>query len=358
MKASYLDKFPPLGFIFCVCLLFASCQAQVQSKPSTETNPPIDNEQQDFDPFFNGNTLVYSPNGPTTITRDVLQDKSGNIWLTTWEGIVRYNGSSFTNLTNEQGLRRYRAFCILEDRNDVVWIGTIGAGLYRYDPSHPELGKSGFVNVTTADGLVNNSIQCLYEDPKGILWIGTRNGLSRYDGKDFQNFSQENGMPDADVNDLVEDELGRLWIAVRGEASVFDGKTFSKLTREGNLPFVNVRSILKDKNKKLWLGGQNGLWKFEGTNFQQISPNFTGYLLEDKQGNLWQARSAPSNDYQMILCKYEAATLESASPTMKEIANPDGQVFGITEDNQGNIWFGTESGIVRYNGMSFEEFRK
>lgn len=342
-----------------------ACQRQVQTSsdleqvPLVEKAPVAEEPPADIDPFFQRSTKLNSPYGPTRITRNILEDKAGNIWFATWQGIIRYDGNSFTNLTNKEGLRGYRTFCILEDQKGIIWLGSIGAGVYRYDAKEAANGKSGFTNLTTEDGLVNNDIQCMYEDQKGNLWLGTRNGLSCYDGHTFRNFTKEDGMPDTDMNSIVEDESGTLWLGARGEASTFDGQKFSRLTRDWVEPFINVRTIIKDSKGNIWLGGQDGLWSYDGITFSQLDSNFTGYHFEDSHGNLWVSSSTPSNTYEMALYRYDAQQLPPTSTTTRtQVTNPRGQVFGITEDSNGNIWFGTESGAGRFDGKSFEYFRE
>lgn len=74
------------------------------------------------------------------------------MWITSWDGIFRYDGKSFTNMTSNISSARF--FSVLEDRKGNLWFGTIGSGVYRYD------GKT-FQNFTTRDGLPNNEIVVL-----------------------------------------------------------------------------------------------------------------------------------------------------------------------------------------------------
>ena len=75
--------------------------------------------------------------------------------------------------------------CGLQDKAGNMWFGTTGEGVYRYD------GKS-FSNFTEKDGLSSNNVWSVLEDKTGNLWFGTRNvGLCRYDGKSFTDFSGE-----------------------------------------------------------------------------------------------------------------------------------------------------------------------
>src|SRR5690349_17111009 len=81
---------------------------------------------------------------PNSMVRAIKQDRKGNIWLASSEGIIRYDGKSFTNITSKVMSARF--FSVLEDRKGNFWFATIGSGVYYYN------GKS-FQNYTTKDGL-------------------------------------------------------------------------------------------------------------------------------------------------------------------------------------------------------------
>ena len=120
--------------------------------------------------------------GPKGIVRNIVQDRKGNIWIAAFDGIFRYDGKSFTNVTGKVSSAQF--FSVLVDSKGILWCGSMGAGVYRYD------GKS-FKNFTTKDGLINNSVCFALEDKNGNLWFGTRGfGLSRFDGKTFTTFTE------------------------------------------------------------------------------------------------------------------------------------------------------------------------
>src|SRR5688572_7535751 len=107
---------------------------------------------------------VITSHGPTASVRTIRQDRKGNMWLVSTEGIIRYDGKSFTNLTPKVGSHKF--WDVLEDRRGNFWFASIGSGVYYYD------GKS-FRNFTTRDGLASNSVFEIYEDKAGIIWFGT-----------------------------------------------------------------------------------------------------------------------------------------------------------------------------------------
>lgn len=347
--------------------LFHSCKEhikpEIQKAPPKQTKPTqqLDLKPLDHDPYFEGTTDISSEFGPKTITRNILQDKNGNIWLATWDGIVRYDGQSdnaaqdsFINLTNKNKLRRYRAFTILEDSKGNIWFGTIGAGVYRYD------GNS-FANFTKLDGLVDDRVTCIYEDSKGIIWFGTTGGVSCYDGKSFKNFTTADGLTDNDVNSIVEDSSGKFWFGTRGTACTYDGSIFTKITNKAGNAYLNVRTIIEDRNGNIWLGGNDGLWRYNNPplpvtpKFTQVSTEFTGYIFEDSKGNIWTT-SENGGPRDWVISRYDESAISSWRLKSTKILEEENMFFGIAEDKKGGFWFGSLKGVYRYDGNSIEYF--
>jgi len=309
-------------------------------------------DSTDFDPYFTPTNIISSSYGPSNITRTILQDSNGTVWFATWQGIIKYDGEKFTNLSNKEGLRRHRVFTILEDRKGNIWFGTIGAGLYKYDGEN-------FSNLTTDDGLIHNDVTNLMEDRAGNLWIGGLKGISRYDGKTFENFTTSNNdVYNNDINVIVEDEDNRFWIGSRGYAMYFDGETFQIIASPENKTFVNVRSIIKDRNGNLWLGGNDGLWQYDGEQFKQFKKAFVGYIFEDRAGNIWTS-SELENSYSWALSRYDNAQLanDTLVPTIVS-EEYRAMYFGITEDKDGGIWLGSLNGACRFENNTKECFEK
>ena len=79
-------------------------------------------------------------------------------------------------------------------------------GLWKYD------GKS-FTQFTRAQGLPDDDIRCIAQDKKGNLWIGTGLGVSRFDGKRFENLSTADGLDDNNVYDIIFDKEENMYIS-------------------------------------------------------------------------------------------------------------------------------------------------
>lgn len=160
----------------------------------------------------------------------LIEDRKGNIWIGTGsDGIVKFNGSMWTKYTTQQGLSSNEILSMVQDLNGNIWIGTARNGLMKYDGesilknlSTAALNKEPrFINFTTKQGLSSNEILCLKEDKQGNLWIGTRNGgVNMFDshvnpdGKaSFVRFTDQQGLQGKDVVNLAESRDGYLWFS-------------------------------------------------------------------------------------------------------------------------------------------------
>ena len=142
----------------------------------------------------------------------------GVMWFGTWGGgVSRYDGKTFVNFTTKDGLAGNNIFAIHRDPDGVMWFGTT-SGPSRYD------GR-GFVNFTTKDGLVHNGARAIHCDPDGAVWFGTwGGGVSRYDGKGFVNFTTKDGLGDSRITAIHRDPHGIMWFGTRGGVSRYNGK--------------------------------------------------------------------------------------------------------------------------------------
>jgi ligand-binding sensor domain-containing protein len=328
------------------------------------------------DKIRSNTSVAITSHGSNNSTRTIRQDRKGNIWIASLEGIIRYDGKSFTNMTGKVTSSPFVS--VLEDRKGNFWFASMGSGVYYYD------GKS-FRNLTTREGLASNRVTCMYEDRTGNIWFGTPSGPSRYDGKSFHNyciaadktwaflvnFTTREGLAHNDVTSILEDRTGKLWFGTRGNACVYDGKSFTTFTHYGK-PFKNVRSIIEDKNGHIWLGGNDGLWRYEGsafanpgspvTSFGSTFTNFTrdfvGYVYEDKKGNIWTS-SLSADDQRWALSRYDVHSLTGAGGTAAEIKAPKAtMLFGVLEHEDGSIWFDTIDGVYRYDETPAKDYWK
>ncbi|MGZ3885539.1 MAG: two-component regulator propeller domain-containing protein, partial [Bacteroidia bacterium] len=232
--------------------------------------------------------------------RAIVEDKKGNIWFGTYgDGLIGYDGKTFTHYTENEGLPSGFIKTVLADRNDNIWMGTEGSGVIKYD------GRS-FTNYTSDQGLSGDYIIAIYEDKAGNIWFGSDGeGVSRYDGQSFKTYKEEGGLCYNTVQAIMQDKSGKMWFGTDGGgACSFDGEFFKYYSEKQGLSSDYVRSIVEDKEGNIWFGTDGkGLCKLDKSSlsgrrarFERfttqdgLSNNVIKSILEDaKTGNLWVA---------------------------------------------------------------------
>lgn len=87
---------------------------------------------------------------------------------------------------------------------------------------------------TTRNGLRSNTILKLTKDSRGFIWFSTRDGLSRFDGYRFVNYSTEDGLPVPTINHFLESSRGVYWVATNGGGVCrFDPRPSTSATAAG-----------------------------------------------------------------------------------------------------------------------------
>ena len=182
-----------------------------------------------------------------------------------------------------------------------------------------------FTRFSTADGsgLASNMVCCVYQDEKGFIWVGTANGLQRFDGSKFIEFSSNkkggDEMPHADIFQIVSSDSGKLILAMRGinELGLFDPSDFS------------YKKIRVQTAVPLPPRAEFRVWKTADGNIYMTVLRF-GILQYDKKNNVF----------------VEA----------KQFSIPKGwnvYLTAVYDDVQKKqLWFGSDSGLCVYDRAS------
>jgi streptogramin lyase len=91
--------------------------------------------------------------------------------------------------------------------------------------------------------------------------------------------------------------------------------------------------------------------------FTKVSQRGAYAIIEDKKGNIWTTGGVNPNGNVWALSRYDAKSLYNKNPTVTEIMSQSGMLLGILEDAKGNIWFGSGSGVYRYDGKTITDFK-
>ncbi|HKG08612.1 MAG TPA: two-component regulator propeller domain-containing protein [Pedobacter sp.] len=161
-------------------------------------------------------------------------------------------------------------------------------------------GQSTYLqHFSTKDGLPSNNCYYTLQDSKGYIWVATDAGVSRFDGKVFENFSVDDGLPDNQILQLKEDRSGRIWfLALNGQLSYFwNGRIYNE-TNNKQLKLLKFNAIIvsffQDSKGRIWLGtNKNVLVMWDGKSIMKyISANsnrqfINTFVHEDAAGRIW-----------------------------------------------------------------------
>lgn len=154
----------------------------------------------------------------------ILETHQGDVWfgfkgITGQKkgGVCRHDGTQFISFTKDNGLSDDSISVALEDNKGHLWFGTEDKGLIRYD-IHPTEGTPRFVSMTEANGLISNKIATIFMDRSWNLWFGTDEGVSKYDGENFQSIPLNLTL--GAVHTILEDSKGDIWFITTNDGII------------------------------------------------------------------------------------------------------------------------------------------
>ncbi|MCP4216853.1 MAG: response regulator [bacterium] len=308
------------------------------------------------------------------IVRSLYEDPGGNLWIGTYgSGLNRRDAKTgvFSRFTTAEGLTGNVVVVIQRDGNGDLWVGTDG-GLNLMDK------KSGtFTTYTTTEGLAHNFIISLHEDREGNLWVGTRGGgLNRMNVKSrtFSAFTVTDGLTDNNVISLYEDREGSLWIGTYagGLNRLKNGKVINVTAAEG-LTHGFVAAIYEDRGEELWIGTNGGLNRLKNgtvtryTGKHGLADSSVLAIYEDREGNMWFGTAGGLSRLERMKERAPGSPATQGGSLATQGGNSSGadgeqftsyttkdglaadRVFALYEDDNRDLWIGTDSGLNRMN---------
>jgi len=323
----------------------------------------------------------HDPADPTTLSSDnvraIYEDRSGELWVGTMNGLDRLDRTSgtFTHYLSGRSI-----LTLYEDKGGILWVATLW-GLTRLAPADPV--PSYYIGGTLLDDpkkLSGTLVWAICEDQEGELWLGTgpgamlgAGGLDRFDriAETFVHYRPNPDDPtslgDNEVWAIFEDRQGVLWIGTSEGLNRLDraSQTFVRYQHDPDDPHSlgddRVLAILEDNAGRLWIGTANGLeqldrnqnrfvhYRHDPYDLHSLGNDVVLSIYEDRSGVLWIGTNGGISKYDQTASQF---TLYQQRPDSANSLS-DSAVLAMCEDQSGTLWIGTaEGGLNRLDRSS------
>ena len=332
--------------------------------------------------------------------RDIEADGRGGLWVATVRGLLHIRGTTWTYVTDREGMPTKSAAQVLVDREGSLWYAS--NGLFR------QLGLGAWYNQTTREGLPTEIVWSVSRDATGRLWAGTNLGLALMEGGRWRVVP---GSEKTAILSMVALPDGGLVGAGRPRALLYVAPATARAVtvpspfqnepaslqvyrvfgdREGNAWIVGSRQIcrmvprgqtlepaevleapepayldnayssLQGRDGRFWFASRNGLAEyFQGR--WRLWKKKDG-LLEDRLYGLGEA-----TDGSLLISYYDSlgvSRLRLEGDRLRVVRNyrmergelPTNSVFSIHRDHEDRIWLLTDVGAVLLKEDGFDAF--
>ncbi|MEN9839201.1 MAG: hypothetical protein RL177_680, partial [Bacteroidota bacterium] len=319
-------------------------------------------------------------------------DRNNRLWALNFYGMSLFDGTSFVEYEPYQGLRDVEIVSVIDDEEGNLWLGTTNQGLYQLRRSiitmidrDQGLASEQMLSLTrTPDGrilfatncggvyewkngravpsainrfLPNQCVWSVFMDSKGRYWFGSRVPyVSESLDRPGIHLDTLTGFPVTDVNAITEDRLGNIWFGSLYGAVKYDGTRYRVFTKLDGLSNNDARVFYEDRSGRMWVGTAQGVNLIEGDQATIIhlaqGPNaliepYVRAIHEDVDGVMW------FGTYGNGIYRWENGKVTNIR---KEHGLFDNIISHLIEDERGEFWSGSNSGIFRTSRALLNDF--
>jgi signal transduction histidine kinase/DNA-binding response OmpR family regulator/ligand-binding sensor domain-containing protein len=228
--------------------------------------------------FENKNDLAFSS------VYSICMDAFNDIWLgTSGYGVIHlkisktskgtyrlvdYTQISHSSKARPSSMQSNIVYSIVEEKPNLMWFGTRGGGIYRYNALTKEIETKIQASPNKKNSLSNNDVLSLYIDNQEQLWIGSSGGLDRLflQNKPYriQHFTEREGLPNNTIHGILEDHDANIWLSTNRGLVMYERarnkfKNFDTNDGLKNNEFTDGAAFLSPSLTKLYFGGVDGL---------------------------------------------------------------------------------------------------
>lgn len=306
--------------------------------------------------YQNGVTRSYdfSGFGAGSVNKVAYEDRQGNVWL----GYTGAGKQLLIRIRND----RVQSFPapdaplgdVAEDSQGHLWVSLYNHGVYRIhrDAKSDETATDLLQPVRSTDRVASIGRGALSPDREGGMWVGTNGGLVRLSPQSFRTFSRHDGLPEDNVYPILEDRAGRIWAGIWEKSLVqYANGRFTTVLTMNEHPYPT--SLFEDRSGRFWVGTigelfylvQGTLAKFTSQAGFPAETEFS-VISQDADGNLWFGTN-------LGLSRYAGG---KATVFTKSDGLPDDYIIALLQARDGTLWIGTRGGLASFAGGRITAF--
>lgn len=275
---------------------------------------------------------------PHPFVRAMALGEDGRVWLGTRDGVVYEDGGRFTRV-HLPDVPNQRVYSLARAPHEGMFIGTrLGLVWYRN-------GRTTLYGEK--DGIPGQAIMSMVADGRGGMILGTERGLARWrDGR-----IEPLGPPElssAGVMSLARDSRGRIWLGrATGGPVILDGDSITVLDAARGGSDQSVWDMREDARGRMWVGTNgDGVLLVDGDSVLRMGTRdglaspFIWQVVVDSRGDSWLF-----GNQGLDRVSGGRITHYGRGDGLREL---EGTATAAVEDREGNLWFGTAEGAMRY----------
>lgn len=344
----------PILLFYCLILFFSIQAAEISSN---EKVLPLKWEVQQ-DVFARFNHFTPLDDIEIGLISDIIQDRTGFIWLAGENGLGRFDGYEFKvyHGNSSNGALHGNLIGDLEvDESGRLWIAHSG-GISIYIENEDRF-ENVFGNFQPENAIVDsNYVRALYLDGDSIVWYETANGwLNKYDRARNAHIKLQSHLAVTQLyyryHEILKDNAGDLFIGGRGLPPMMydeENNRFLNLRVDpqdipGSKRENDVSLLMNESDGLIWIGGLEGLYLYdkEKEYFHKYHAGTVYDMIKAKDGHYWLGSG--NGAYKINLQTGEASLYRM---NINDPGSLGGErIFDIFEDRSGRIWFAHENGV-------------
>ena len=209
-----------------------------------------------------------------------------------------------------------------------------------------------YKTYNTLQGLTDNVILKTIKDKYGFLWVATHNGISRFDGLHFKNYTHNpadsNSLRSIWVTDLLIDERQTIWASTEWGLCYYDDTMdqFKYINSRTGMQVLYKAPLCKGEGDIIWIAAEDGLKKINTVTKKYNSTSLT--RIPDPQFIVHNGKGIYTIGTRgKGLIRYNSITNTSAEVSLPDMPAGSHYMDAIAEDDK--IWIATDAGLLVLN---------